>query len=694
MTRKTRRTAGWTLALSFSLAAAGFVSGAGTNQQSSNAPVPTSVLTERGKRTWNDVRVLADDSMEGRRAGSAGHRRAAAYVAEQFQRAGLQPGGDGGFLQPVKLQSREIIEAQSSLALRRGDLSRELTLGDDAIFSLRGNYAARLDAPLVFAGHGLKLPQYGVDDLAGLDLEGKVVVAFNSAPASMPGAAGAHFGATAERWKVYRAAGAVGILLIPNPFNMDLPWERVARNRLEPFMALADPAEDQFPGMQVWATLNPARLALLLEGTGQSADELLARLKAGERLPHFALPARLLATIAAQVTQITSENVVGVLRGADPKAREERVVVSAHLDHLGIGKEGKGDRLFNGAMDNASGVAVLMQIARDLQTQKTRPRRTLMFVAVTAEESGLLGSRAFVTRARREHLHVVADLNTDMFLPLYPMKQLVVFGLEESELGEDARAVAESLQINVQPDPQPLRNRFIRSDQYSFIRAGIPSLAMKVGFDAGTPEAEIERKWFAERYHAPADAPDQPVDLGAVGAYEAVLERLALRVANRQQPPRWHPSSVFGAPSSPGTSAQAAAPTSVLMVCEHGSVKSLMAASLFNQAAAQRNLPFRAVARGVNPDTAVPAPIARALGKEGFDVKAFVPTRVSEGDIVGAASVVAIGVDLKNLAPAAHPAIESWNDVPAATVDYTAARASLKRHVDRLLAELQAKQPR
>jgi len=512
-------------------------------------PLPQTVLTERGKRCWDDVRILADDAMEGRRAGSPGHHRAAEYVADQFRRAGLQPAGDGGFLQPIKLESREILEAQSSLTLRRGDRSRPMKLGDDAIFSLRGHYAAQVDAPLVFAGYGLKLPQYGVDDLAGLDINGKIVVAFNSAPASVPGAAGAHFGSAAERWKVYRAAGAIGFLSIPNPYNMDLPWERVALTRLEPFMVLSDPAEDQFEGQRVWATLNPARLALLLEGTDHSADEVLAKLKAAEPLPRFALPSRLLATIAARVSELTSENVVGVLRGADPKVREERVVLSAHLDHLGIGQEGQGDRLFNGAMDNASGVAVLMQIARDLQSQKAQTRRTIMFVAVTAEESGLLGSRSFVTRAQREHLRIVADLNTDMFLPLYPLKQLVVFGLEESDLGEDARAVAASLQIKVQPDPQPLRNRFIRSDQYSFIRAGIPSLAMKVGFDMGSPEAQIERKWLAERYHAPSDSPDQPVDLGAVGAYEEVLKRLAVRVADRQQPPHWRPSSVFATPA-------------------------------------------------------------------------------------------------------------------------------------------------
>jgi Zn-dependent M28 family amino/carboxypeptidase len=289
---------------------------------------------------------------------------------------------------------------------------------------------------------------------------------------------------------------------------------------------------------------NPARFSMLLEGTGRNADELLALLKDGKTLPHFDLPARISATVDAQIADLTSENVIGVLPGSDPALRDEFVVVSAHLDHLGIRSEGEGDRLFNGAMDNASGIAVLLQIARDLSRSKA-PRRSLVFAAVTAEELGLLGSRAYVADAQAHGLKIVADLNTDMFLPLYPMKQVVVFGLEESDLADDARAIATGLGIEVQTDPQPQRNRFIRSDQYSFIRAGIPALATKIGYLEGSPEAEIDRKWFTERYHAVSDSPDQPVDLAAIGTYEEFMKRLSLRIANRSEAPRWYDSSVF-----------------------------------------------------------------------------------------------------------------------------------------------------
>jgi Zn-dependent M28 family amino/carboxypeptidase len=224
--------------------------------------------------------------------------------------------------------------------------------------------------------------------------------------------------------------------------------------------------------------------------------------------------------------------------------------LSAHLDHLGVKSEGEGDRIFNGAMDNASGIAVLMQVARDLSKHKA-PRRSVVFAAVTGEELGLLGSRAFVADAQARGQRIVADLNTDMFLPLYPMKQVVVFGLEESDLADDARAIAAGLGLEVQTDPQPRRNRFIRSDQYSFIRAGIPALATKIGYLEKSPQAEIDAKWFAERYHAVADSTDQPVDLAAVGMYAEFAKRLALRVANRSVAPRWNDSSVFARPKTP-----------------------------------------------------------------------------------------------------------------------------------------------
>jgi hypothetical protein len=514
---------------------------------------PDSKTRKAGERCWQDVQVLAHDSMEGRNTGSAGHRRAAEFVAREFRKAGLLPGGKDGFLQPVRFEVRQINEANSSLRLVRNGETRALKLGDDAAFLLRGNFAPAVDAPLVFVGHGLRLPEYGVDDLAGLDLRGKVVVSFNNAPTSVPGAVGAHAGSTAERWKIYGAAGAVGVIFIPNPFSMDLPWPRAMQSRLEPFMVLKG-LDDQFKGQKLWAIYNPTRLATLLEGTPHKAEDLLALLKDGKSMPHFDLPARLSAVIDAKVSEITSENVVGVLPGSDARLRDEYVVLSGHLDHLGIRAAAPGDeqsassdRLFNGALDNAAGIAVLMQVARDLKKGKA-PRRSIVFAAVTGEEKGLLGSRAYVAQAKGQMTgsqRIVANLNSDMFLPLYPMKQLVVFGLEESDLADDARAVARELGVEVQSDPQPQRNRFIRSDQYSFISAGIPSLATKIGVLPDSPEAEIERKWLMERYHAVGDDLEQPVDITAIGAYQELVTRLAVRVANREQRPRWYPGSVF-----------------------------------------------------------------------------------------------------------------------------------------------------
>jgi Peptidase family M28 len=500
---------------------------------------------ELGERTWSHVRILAADDMEGRRAGGAGYARAAQYVTEQFRKARLAPGAANGFLDRVDLIERQIDETHSSLALVERGRALPLNLGEDGIFNLRSKPAARIEAPLVFAGYGLRIPVLGIDDLRGLDVRGKVVVAFLAAPTGIPGAVQAHFGSPAERWKVYRAAGAVGVAYIPNPFSMDLPWNRVARTRLEPFMSLADGSFDEFGGQEVWITLNPARIEKLFEGAPSVHTELLALLKAGQPLPRFDLPRSLRVEVTVTSEPKRSDNVVGILRGADKQLRNECVVVSAHLDHLGIATTPGKDRIFNGAMDNAAGVAVLIEVARQLRTASRRPRRSIMFLAATAEEMGHLGSRAYARRATTSELRAVANVNSDMFLPLFPLKQLIVFGLDESDLGDDVRAVAAPLNIEVQADPEPLRNRFIRSDQYSFVRLGIPAVALKTGFTIGSPEQTIERQWFAERYHAPADDLVQPVDLTAAGRYVELMTNLLIRVANREDPPAWNANSFF-----------------------------------------------------------------------------------------------------------------------------------------------------
>jgi Zn-dependent M28 family amino/carboxypeptidase len=300
--------------------------------------------------------------------------------------------------------------------------------------------------------------------------------------------------------------------------------------------------------------MNPARAEKLFAGSGHTFAEMLALADGGRPVPHFALPAHVKATARVERGEAQSQNVAAVLRGADPQRRNEFVVLSAHLDHLGLADPPvDGDRVYNGAMDNASGIAALLEIATRLHESGAKPARSVAFVAVTGEEKGLLGSRYFAAHPTIPRPSIVANVNTDMFLPLFPMKTLMVLGLDESDLGRDIRAVAAELGIGVQADPEPQRNRFVRSDQYSFIREGIPALAMKVGYDANSPEAEIARKWTAERYHAVSDDLAQPIDLSAADNYVDVVRALAVRIANRPDRPKWNESSFFKRFAKAGT---------------------------------------------------------------------------------------------------------------------------------------------
>jgi Zn-dependent M28 family amino/carboxypeptidase len=262
-------------------------------------------------------------------------------------------------------------------------------------------------------------------------------------------------------------------------------------------------------------------------------------------LPAFALPAKLKAKTRLERSEVESQNVAGVLPGADPSLRMEYVVLSAHLDHLGIGRPIHGDSIYNGAMDDASGVATLLDIAHSIHAAKKSLRRSLLFVAVTGEEKGLLGSKYFAAHPTVKPQSMVADLNVDMFLPLFPLRILTVLGLNESDLGDQVRTVAQPLGIQVQDDLEPERNIFIRSDQYSFIRKGIPSLAFKVGYEKGSPEAATAKKWLTERYHAPSDDVHQPVDLAAAGDFNRVIRLVAESVANRSERPKWNSKSFF-----------------------------------------------------------------------------------------------------------------------------------------------------
>lgn len=499
-----------------------------------------------GKSWWEHIKVVADDRMEGRETGSEGLRKAQAYIVEQLQKAGLEAAGANGFYQPIKFVQREIVEKDSSAALVRGGAVQPLTLGEEAYFGTRIAYGKEeIQAPLVFAGYGLRIPEKNYDDLAGLDLKGKVAVLISGSPADIPTALASHYQSAGERWKPFRAAGAIGIIGIPNPASMDIPWSRMSLNRAHASMDLADAEFDETSGQQLALVFNPAKAENLFAGSGHSFEELAALAKDRKPLPRFALPVSIKARASVKTTSVESANVVARLPGSDPELKNEYVVLSAHTDHVGIGAPINGDRIYNGAMDDGSGTAALLDLAASFKAHPEKLRRSILFVFVTAEEKGLLGSRYFAAYPTVESKSMVADVNIDMFLPIVPLKFLKVGGLEESTLGDHSREVAASLGVRAIPDPQPLRNSFIRSDQYNFIRHGIPAVKMDVGFALGTPEEKIFKEWLTNRYHAPSDDLNQPVDLGAAALYLEITRRLVIEVANADARPQWHTDSFF-----------------------------------------------------------------------------------------------------------------------------------------------------
>ena len=496
-----------------------------------------------GQSWWNYVKVLAADNMEGRETGSAGERKAQAYVVEQLKKDGLQPAGSNGFFQPVKFRSKAIDESGSSITLVRNGKDEPLVLGEDAMFSTRVDLAPEVNAPLVFVGYGLNAPEANYNDFAGLDLHGKVAVVIAGSPSTLSSALAAHYQSAAERRKALLAAGALGTINIPNPASMDIPWSRMKLARTRPSMALADTSLDDSAGIKMAITFNPEHADKLFEGSGHTFAEIAALAKDRKPMPHFPLKVSLKANTKVNVTEVNSNNIVAKLPGTDPKLKDEYVVLTAHIDHLGIGQPINGDNIYNGAMDNGSGSAVLLDLAAAMP--KTKLRRSLLFVWVTAEEKGLLGSRYFASKPTIAKDKIVADLNTDMFLPIFPMKLVTVYGLAESDLGDIASKAAEQEGVRAQPDPEPLRNIFIRSDQYSFIREGVPSLAMKVGFEPNSPEAAKAKQWLTDRYHAPSDDINQPVDTNAAGKFEDILADIAITVANQDARPQWKSDSFF-----------------------------------------------------------------------------------------------------------------------------------------------------
>jgi Zn-dependent M28 family amino/carboxypeptidase len=499
-----------------------------------------------GNTWWSDVKVLADDALEGRDTGSEGLRKAQAFAVEQFQKAGLEPAGTKGFYQPIQFNQYQVDEAKSSLALVGGGKTTKLSFETDAYINTRlTRAAAQLAAPMVFVGYGLKIPEKNLDELAGQDLKGKIAVYIAGSPSDIPTALASHYQTAAERWKSLKAAGVIGIVSIFNPASMDVPWSRISLNRNHPSMDLADPEFNETSGLQVGVAFNPAAAEVLFVGSGHTFAEIAALARDRKALPHFPLGVSLEAQAEILITKLESANVVAKLPGSDAALKNEYAVLSAHIDHIGIGEPVNGDRIYNGAMDDGSGSALELDVAAQLKAHPEKLGRSILFVLVTAEEKGLLGSKYFAAHPTVPIKSIVADINVDMFLPIVPLKILTISGLEESDLGTRASKLAESLGVKPEPDPQPLRNILIRSDQYSFVKKGVPSIMMWVGYEKGSPEEKVFTEWLTMRYHAPSDDVNQPVDLQAAALYEEIVRRLLIETANTPAAPKWKADSFF-----------------------------------------------------------------------------------------------------------------------------------------------------
>jgi len=536
---------------------------AGLAAQSSN-------LAAEGKAWWAHIQYLADDKLEGRNVGTPGFAAALDYVEGQFKSIGLKPAGINGFRQPVGLESRLLDPAQTQLSLVRDGKEEPLVIGQDATLNARGELNGSMTAPMVFVGYGMSLPEAGWDDFKGLDLKGKIAVYVNAfPPVTVTDNVKSHVNTADERWLALKRAGAIGVATLsagnagrggppargttpaatpppaPNPAGATPPSGRGRGNGPVGLVTIADRELNDAAGEIIAMSLTSRGATTLLAGSGHTIEEITQLVADNKPLPRFPLNATLKAHAALTREPIPSANVVGMVEGSDPALKSEYVIMSAHLDHVGIGNPVNGDSIYNGAMDDASGIASLIETARLLKTSGVKTKRSVVFVAVTGEEKGLLGSRYFSARPTVPFKQIVADLNLDMFLPLYALKVIEVQGLAESSLGDEVRAAAKTLGVDVQTDREPEQNRFIRSDQYSFIRKGIPSLAFKFGYEFGSPEETIRRTWVRDVYHKPNDDTKQTVNLEAAATFDRVIMTLLQRVANDTKRPTWNADSFF-----------------------------------------------------------------------------------------------------------------------------------------------------
>ena len=476
------------------------------------------------RRWWSHVTALANDGMEGRDTGSAGYQRAARYVAGQFERAGLKPAGENGYYQSVPLHVVRLRAADSSAVLTRKSGVYKFPWLREITMTAAPGLPEQIAGGLIFAGSDAQPP-------AALDLKDKILVRLG-APVGTP---------AANRPLPPLPAGMLGTLSID---SLDGPERRRWPAAYAVNMSLAGTPAPQNPRPALF--LNPENAEELFRGSVHTYAELKKLYDAGQTLPWFEIPATLQVNLKFDAAEASSDNLLAIFLGSDPALADEYVVVSAHLDGYGFGSPIHGDGLYNGAFDDAAYVATLLDLAEKWKESATKLRRSVLFAVVTGEEKGLLGSRYFAAHPTVPKESMVANINLDQLRPLFPLRTLTMLALDDSTLGDTARAVAEPLAIRIQADPEPDRNLLRRSDHLNFMQIGVPAAGFVFGFEKGSREEAIYREWYSVRYHSPADDLKQPWDPAAAAKFNEFFARLVETIANASERPRWKSASKFG----------------------------------------------------------------------------------------------------------------------------------------------------
>lgn len=501
------------------------------------------------QRIEADVRFLADDLLEGREAGTRGYALASLYVAGRMRAMGLEPAGDDGrWFQRVPLLRAQRIGGE--LRIDRDGASRGLRFREDFLPALGFDAAdARVSAAAVFVGQGVHAPALKHDDFRDIDLRGKIAVLFAGAPASFDNDRRAFHSSTREKLAELARRGAVGAVFVSTAEDEKRrPWARSAAAWDHPGMRLGGAdgrALDTFPQLRVIAQVNAANAGAIL---GRDPAPVFDAARDGTLAP-FALPGTLTLAARTTIAPAQSRNVVGRLPGMHARLKDEHVAFTAHLDHVGIGTPVAGDAIHNGALDNALGVAIMLEAARQLVAQPPPHGRSLLFVALTAEEQGLLGAQWFVRQPTVPRGSIVANVNMDMPVLLTPTDDVIPIGIEHSTLQSVVERAAREVGVDLSPDPFPEEVVFVRSDQYAFIRAGIPAVYLDGGIDAtqrGVDGKAVFERFLAARYHRPDDDADQPIQYGDAGRLARLNARIGALIASDPERPRWNRGDFFG----------------------------------------------------------------------------------------------------------------------------------------------------